>query len=316
MRVFLAGATGALGRALVPLLLDAGHQVVGTTSTVARLDELARAGAEPVLMDGLDARSVELAVGAAAPDVVIHQLTALSRTIDPRKWDQGFAVTNRLRTEGTDNLLAAARAAGAKRFVAQGFTGWTNPRDGGPVKDERDGLDPTPTAASRQSLAAIGHLEERVTREPGPTGIVLRYGNLYGPGTGLGTGGETVEMVRRRRLPLVGAGTGIWSFVHVHDAARATVRAVSHGAAGLYNVVDDSPAPVAEWLPFLASTLGARPPRRLPVWLARPVIGEHGVSLMTQTRGSSNAKAKAELGWRPRYADWREGFRTGLGRTA
>lgn len=313
MRVLLAGATGALGSSLLPMLLQAGHDVVGTTSTHAHLDGLRRAGAEPVLMDGLDAVSVTRAVTDARPDVVIHQLTALKGLTNLKKFDREFAVTNRLRTEGTDHLLAAAQESGAKRFVAQSFTGWTNPRTGGPVKTESAGLDPRPTAASRQTLAAIRHVEDVVVNAPGLTGIVLRYGGFYGPGTGISTGGDMLQMVHRRKLPVVGDGTGVWSLIHIEDAARATLQAVDHGDAGVYNVVDDDPAPVSEWLPALATAIGARPPRRIPVWLARLLVGEHGVSLMTQLRGSSNAKAKGELDWQPRYRSWREGFRSGLG---
>ena len=312
MRVMLAGATGALGRSLLPMLREAGHEVVGTTSTPDHLRWLETAGAEPVLMDGLDAGSVRAAVVTARPDVVVHQLTALKGLADLRRFDRAFALTNRLRTEGTDLLLSAARDVGAKRFIAQSFTGWTNPRTGGPVKAETDGLDPHPTAASRRTLDAIRHLEEVVPAAEGMTGIVLRYGGFYGPGTGLGEGGDMLEMVRRRRLPVVGDGGGVWSLVHIKDAARATLQALDHGEPGVYNVVDDEPAPVAEWLPGLAAAVGAPPPRRLPVWLARLLVGEHGVSMMTQIRGSSNAKAKRELDWAPRYRSWREGFRTGL----
>lgn len=313
MRVFLAGATGALGRTLVPMLVDAGHHVVGTTRTEAHAPGLAQAGAEPVIMDGLDADSVMKAITEAHPDIVIHQLTALKKLSNLKKYDEEFALTNRLRTEGTDHLLAAAREAGAKRFIAQSFTGWTNPRDGGPIKTEGDGLDPHPTAASRQTLNAIRYIEEVVPNATGITGIALRYGGFYGGGTGLGRGGDMLDMVHKRRLPIVGGGTGRLSFIHIDDAARATVQALEHGKAGVYNIVDDEPAPVAEWLPALAAAIGAKPPRRLPVWLAKPMVGEHGVSMLTQIRGSSNAKAKRELDWPPRYASWREGFRDGLG---
>jgi 2-alkyl-3-oxoalkanoate reductase len=313
MRVFLAGATGALGRVLLPMLTEAGHDVVGTTSTEANVAALDAAGAEAVVMDGLDAESVRSAVTRAEPDVVIHQVTALKKAADLKRFDREFALTNRLRTEGTDHLLAAAREAGAKRFVAQSFTGWTNSRDGGPVKTEADGLDPAPTAASRQTLDAIRHVEEVVPQVSGLTGIVLRYGGLYGPGTGLGRGGDLLEMVAKRRFPIVGSGAGVWSLVHIDDAATATLRALDHGEAGVYNVVDDHPAPVAEWLPVLAEAVGAKPPRHLPAWVAKPIVGEHGVSVMTRTRGSSNEKAKRELGWRPGYSSWREGFRRGLG---
>ncbi|HSE71097.1 MAG TPA: NAD(P)-dependent oxidoreductase [Nocardioidaceae bacterium] len=313
MRIFLAGASGALGRVLTPLLVDAGHDVVGTTRTEANLATLERLGAEPALMDGLDAESVAATVSAAAPDVVIHQLTSLKGIGSLKKLDRTFTLTNRLRTTGTDLLLDAARTAGAKRFIAQSFTGWTNPRSGGPVKTEYDGLDPRPAAASKETLAAIRHIEQVVPEAAGLTGIVLRYGGFYGPGTSLGRGGEVLTMVQQRRLPIVGAGTGVWSFIHIEDAARATLQAVDHGEAGVYNVVDDDPAPAADWLPVLAEACGARPPRRLPTWLARPLAGELAVLMMTAARGSSNAKAGRELEWRPRYTSWRQGFVDGLG---
>lgn len=313
MRVFVAGATGVIGRSLVPLLVEAGHEVVGTTRTEQQRASLARAGAEPVLVDALDRESVMRAVTGARPDAVVHQLTALKGFKNVRRLDREFAETNRLRTQATDHLLAAAAEAGAKRFLAQSYTGWTNPRDGGPVKNERDGLDPRPAPAARETLAALRHLEEVVPASAGVTGLVLRYGNFYGPGTSLGRGGDILEMVRKRQFPVVGGGTGVWSLVHVEDAARATVQALTLGSAGVYNVVDDEPALVAEWLPALAAAIGAEPPRRLPVWLAKPLLGEQGTLLMTQARGSSNAKAKAELEWQPRYPTWREGFRTGLG---
>ncbi len=312
MRIFLAGATGAIGRRLVPLLIQAGHDVVGTTREPQRARALEAAGARAVILDALDRDAVMAAVAGAEPDVVVHELTALSGPANLRRFDEYFAQTNRLRTRGTDDLIAAAQAAGVPRLVAQSYTGWPNQRSGSLVKTEEDPLDPSPTAASRQSLAAIEHLESAVTGTPGLDGVVLRYGSLYGPGTALGAGGELLEMVRRRRLPIVGGGTGVWSHVHIDDAATATLLAVEGGAPGVYNIVDDEPAPVSEWLPELAAAIGAKPPRRVPAWLVRPLMGEHGVSLMTQVRGSSNAKAKRELGWRLRYPSWREGFRTGL----
>ncbi|MPZ25604.1 MAG: NAD-dependent epimerase/dehydratase family protein [Micromonosporaceae bacterium] len=313
MRIFLAGATGAVGRRLVPALVGAGHEVFGTTRGSARAGDLRAAGAEPVVLDPLDRDAVMAAVAAAKPEVVMHQLTALGNLkLDFKRFDREFAQTNLLRTKGLDYLLAAAQAAGARRFVAQSFTGWPNERTGGPVKTEDDPLDPTPTAASRESHAAIRYLESAVTGG-GIEGLALRYGGFYGPGTGFERGGAMVEMVRQRKLPIVGGGTGIWSFVHMDDVTSATVAAVEHGTTGLYNIVDDEPAPVAEWLPYLAEVLGARPPRRVPAWLVRPMLGEHGVSAMTATRGSSNARAKRELGWKLRYPSWREGFRTGLG---
>lgn len=312
MRVLLAGATGAIGRPLLAMLVDAGHEVVGTTRTPSNADVITRMGAEPVVMDGLDRSRVMQAVLDAKPDAILHQLSSLKGMSNLKRFDQEFAVTNRLRVEGTDNLLAAARAAGATRFVAQSFTGWTNPRTGGPVKTEQDGLDPDPTASSRTTLAAIRYLEEVVPAESSLTGIVLRYGGFYGGHSGISRHGDVIELVHKRRFPIVGEGTGVWSLIHVEDAARATVRALDHGTAGVYNVVDDEPAPVAEWLPALAAAVGAKRPRHVPVWLAKRLIGEHGVSLMTQIRGSSNMKAKRDLDWKLTYPSWRQGFRTGL----
>lgn len=311
MRVFIAGATGAIGSRLVPLLVADGHDVVGTSRTPERLAGIDAAGATGMTMDALDAASVRTAVLAAHPDVIVHELTGLSALAgDVKHFDEEFAATNALRTVGTDHLLAAAREAGVDRFIAQSYAGWPNARTGGPVKTEEDPLDPAPTAASRQSIAAIRHVERATTDA---AGLVLRYGNLYGPGNAIGRGGAMLEMVRARKLPLVGGGTGVWSFLHVEDAASATALAVTRGAPGIYNIVDDDPAPVSEWLPELARITGARPPLHVPALVARALIGEHGVSMMTEVRGSSNAKAKRELGWEPRYPSWREGFRTGLG---
>jgi nucleoside-diphosphate-sugar epimerase len=313
MRIVVAGATGALGRRLVPLLVERGHEVVGMTRSPAKAADLRAAGAEPVVADALDRDAVLRAVGQARPEVVVHQLTALAGLTNSRRFDQGFALTNRLRTEGTDHLLAAARAAGARRFVAQSFAGWPFARVGGPVKTEEDPLDPDPPAEFRRTLDAIRHLESAVLGAEGLEGVVLRYGGFYGPGTSVGDGGFLLEEIRRRRLPIVGAGTGVWSFVHIDDAAAATAAAVERGAPGIYQIVDDDPAPVSAWLPALAAAIGAKPPRRVPAWVARLVAGEHGVVLFTDIRGASNAKAKRELGWNPAYPSWRQGFRTGLG---
>lgn len=311
MRVFIAGATGAVGSRLVPLLVDAGHEVVGTSRSAERLGDIEAAGARGVVMDGLDAASVRTAVLDARPDAIVHELSALGGVApDLKHFDEQFAGTNALRTRGTDHLLAAAREAGVGRFVAQSFTGWPNERTGTPVKTEEDPLDPSPTSASRQTLDAIRHVERATT---GAGGLALRYGGLYGPGNVIGRGGELLAMVQDGKLPLVGGGTGVWSFCHVDDAASATALAITRGEPGVYNIVDDDPAPVSEWLPELARIIGAKAPRHVPAWLARPLIGEHGVSLMTEVRGSSNAKAKRELGWELRYPSWREGFRTGLG---
>jgi nucleoside-diphosphate-sugar epimerase len=308
MRVFVAGATGAIGRQLVPQLRAQGHSVTAATRTPAKLSLLRELGAEPVVVDGLDAVAVGEAVARAEPDAVIHQMTALAGGTDLRHFDRTFAVTNRLRTAGTDHLLAAAAAAGARRFIAQSYTGWSNIRTGTPVKTEDDPLDPHPPAEQRETLAAITYVEAAVLAAPAMHPIVLRYGSLYGPGAS----DEMVAMIKKRRLPIIGDGAGIWSFLHVHDAASATVAALERGEPGVYNVVDDEPASVAEWLPFLAEAVGARPPRRVPVWLGRLAAGEVGVSMMTQVRGSSNVKAKRSLGWQPAWPSWRQGFAGGL----
>jgi nucleoside-diphosphate-sugar epimerase len=316
MRIFVAGATGALGRRLVPLLVANGHQVTGMTRTPGKAAGLRAAGADPVVADALDRDAVGRVVATARPEVVVHQLTDLAGMTNFRRLDEGFAGTNRLRTEGTDHLVAAARAAGARRLVAQSFAGWPFARVGGPVKTEDDALDPDPPAELRRTLDAIRHLESAVLGAEGLEGIVLRYGGFYGPGTSASEGGAMVDDLRRRRFPMVGAGTGVWSFVHIDDAATATVAAVERGAPGVYQIVDDDPAPVSAWLPVLAAATGAPPPRRVPAWLARLLGGEHGVVLMTRARGASNAKAKRDLAWRPAYPTWRQGFRTGLGLAA
>jgi nucleoside-diphosphate-sugar epimerase len=308
MKIFLAGATGAVGRSLVPLLVARGHRVVGTTRHEARFPALRAAGAEPVALDVLDGDAVRVAVAAAAPDAIVHQATALDGLSDVRHFADGFAQTNRLRTEGTDHLLAAARAAGVRRVVAQSFTSWPYERRGGLVKTEEDPLDPDPPAELRTTLAALRHLEAAVTGTDGIEGIALRYGGFYGPGTGMAPGGDQYETVRKRRFPIIGAGTGVWSFIHIEDAAAATLAALEHGRSGIYNVVDDEPAPVAEWLPYLARAIGARPPRHLPAWLGRVVAGEHVVTLMNEIRGAANGKARRELGWAPQVGSWREGF--------
>ncbi|MFN2561330.1 MAG: NAD-dependent epimerase/dehydratase family protein [Jatrophihabitans sp.] len=306
MRVFLAGATGAIGTRLVPQLVAAGHSVVATTRTQSKLGLLSDLGAEPVVVDGLDAAAVGEAVAAAEPDAVVHQMTALAGMSDLRRFDRTFAATNQLRRVGTDNLLAAARAAGVRRFVAQSFTGWPNERVGGPIKSESDPLDPSPPKAQRETLAAIEYLERAVPAAPLES-VILRYGMFYGPGGW----DDMLELVRRRRLPIVGDGSGIWSLVHLDDAAAATIAALDRGH-GTYNVVDDEPAPVADVLTTVAEILSAKPPRRVPVWVGRLAAGEVGVSMMTRVRGSSNARAKRELGWAPRWASWRDGFRAGL----
>jgi nucleoside-diphosphate-sugar epimerase len=308
MRVFVAGATGAIGKQLVPRLVAAGHEVHGMTRSESKQADLYELGAVPVIADALDPDQVAEAVGKAKPDVIVHQLTAIG-DLDMRHFDRDFALTNRLRTEGTDYLLSAGQAVGVRRFVAQGVASYgAYARTGGPVKSEQDPLDTTPTHEMRETLAAIRHLEETVLGARWTAGIVLRYGTFYGPGTSMAPGEEQFELVRSRKFPLVGDGGGVWSFIHVDDAAEATVAAVEHGSRGAYNVVDDDPTPVAEWLPALAQTLGAKKPMRVPRFVGRLFAGETGVMMMTEIRGASNTKAKRELGWRPAHRSWRQGF--------
>jgi 2-alkyl-3-oxoalkanoate reductase len=304
MRVFVTGATGVLGRYLVPGLVAAGHEVTATTRTPGKAAQLRAAGAEPVVVDGLDREGVIAAVRAAAPEVIVHEMTALAELRSLRRLDREFAVTNELRTQGTDNLLAAAAEAGTRRVVAQSYTGWPNERSGGLVKTEDDPLDSRVIASSARTLAAIKHVEETVPRAV-PEGIVLRYGSFYGPGASE----VMLDVLRKRQLPVIGGGTGIWSFIETTDAAAATLAAVGRGGPGVYNVVDSEPAPVVEWLPYLAEVAGAKPPLRVPAWLGRLLAGEFVVAQMTSSRGSSNEKARTELGWMPRYPSWREGFR-------
>ena len=315
MRIFVAGASGALGKQLVPRLVAGGHEVVGMTRSERGAELVRGMGARAAIADALEPESVGRAVSEAGPEAIVHQLTALSGSLDPRHFDRDFAATNRLRTEGTDHLLAAARAAGVRRFVAQSYAGWPYARSGGPVKSEEDPLDPDPPEAFRRALDAIRHLERAVTGCERVEGIVLRYGGFYGPGTSLSLDpvGEHVEAIRKRRFPIVGDGAGVWSFVHIADAAEATVAAVERGGAGILNVVDDDPAAVRTWLPYAAETFGAKPPRRVPRWLGRLLAGEAATVMMTEVRGASNERAKRMLGWQPRFASWRRGFAEGLG---
>src|ERR687895_2971977 len=300
MRVFVAGASGAIGTRLVPKLTDRGHRVIGTSTSRESAERVRSLGAEAITLDLLAPRAVRNAVLEAEPDAVIHQATALADVRFSRNMDRTFAQTNRLRTEGTDALLAAAREVGVRRFVAQSFASYRYAPEGGPVKTEDDPLDRTPPRVARESNAAMRYLDETVTQAGG---IALRYGGFYGAANeGL------VEPVRKRQFPIVGDGAGVTSFIHLDDAAAATVLALERGEAGIYNVVDDEPAPVREWLPVLADVLGAKPPRRFPRWLARLLAGEFVVTMGTESRGASNAKAKRELGWELRYPSWRQGF--------
>jgi nucleoside-diphosphate-sugar epimerase len=301
MRVFVTGASGALGSRLVPRLIDAGHEVIGTYNSASSAELLRVLGATPVQVDLLDPSAVGCAVIDAAPDAIIHQATALGNSKFGRNLDATFAQTNRLRIEGTDALLAAAREAGVRRFVAQSFAPYRYAREGGPIKTEDDPLDLIPPQSARQTYAAMQHLDRAVTDFGG---IALRYGGFYGAANdGL------IEPVRKRKFPIIGAGGGLMSFIHLDDAAAATVLALDHDGPAVYNIVDDEPAQVREWLPVLAQALGAKPPRKVPRWVARVLAGESAVVMATEARGASNAKAKRELEWRPRYPTWRDGFR-------
>jgi nucleoside-diphosphate-sugar epimerase len=308
MRVFVAGATGAIGRQLVPRLVAGGHEVHGMTRSESKQGLLHQLGAVPVVADALDPDQVADAVGRAKPDVIVHELTAIGG-LDMRHFDRDFALTNRLRTEGTDHLLSAGQAVGVRRFVAQGVGAFgMYVRAGGPIKTEEEPLETRPPREMHETLAAIRHLEQAVLGAEWTEGIVLRYGAFYGPGTSLAPGADQFELVRKHKFPLVGDGAGIWSFIHVADAAEATVAAIEHGSRGVYNVVDDDPAPVAEWLPTLAQQLGAKKPMRVPRFVGRLFTGEAGVIMMTEVRGASNAKAKRELAWSPAHPSWRQGF--------
>ncbi len=308
MRVFIAGGTGAIGKVLVPLLVENGHEVIVLARGEHKVEEVEAMGAKAAAADPLDREELTAAIRSAEPEVIMHQLTALSGAGNFRKFDEEFALTNRFRTEVTDTMLAAARMVGARRFIAQSFCGWPFAREGGPVKTEEDPLDANPPASFSKTLAAIRRLEDTIQRTTETEALALRYGMLYGPGTGFARDGSIVDLVRKRRMPIIGDGAGTWSFIHVQDVARATVAAMSRAEPGVYNVVDDDPAPVSTWLPYLADVLDARPPRKLPAWLGKIAIGDGGVSMMTRIRGGSNAKAKREFEWRPIYPTWRRGF--------
>jgi nucleoside-diphosphate-sugar epimerase len=305
MHVYIAGGTGAIGRRLVPQLVARGHRVTSTTRDARKIELIEGLGAEAVVVDALDSASVGESVAKAEPDAVVHQLSALSGKLDLKHFDRSFAMTNRLRTEGLDHLIAAAQASGVPHVVAQSYTGWPNLRSGGWVKDEEDPLDPEPPRAQRETLEGIRYLEDATQKVDG---TVLRYGGFYGDATN-----AMVPVIRKRQFPLAGGGTGYTSFVHLDDAAGATVLALEQGARGVFNIVDDEPAPASQWLPYLAECIGAKPPVRLPLWVARLAGGEVAVSMLTRTRGSSNARAKRELGWELRWPSWRQGFKDGLG---
>jgi nucleoside-diphosphate-sugar epimerase len=305
MKVLVAGATGAMGKQLLPRLVAAGHEVVGITRTEAKLGLIRELGGTGVVADVLDPDAVAQVVAKAAPEVIIHEVTALNRQFDTRHFDETFAETNRLRTEGTDHLLAAAETTGVPHFVAQGYANWNGIRRGGWVKTEEDPLDPEEGTTTHPVMEALRHVEDVVVKAGG---AVLRYGGLYGPGAT----DDQVELIRKRQFPLVGRGTGYASWVHLDDAASATVLAVEQNARGVFNIVDDEPAPASEWLPYLAACAGAKRPMRVPKWLARMLAGEAAVTMMTEGRGFSNAKAKRELGWQLRYPSWRQGFKEAL----
>jgi nucleoside-diphosphate-sugar epimerase len=308
MKVFIAGATGAVGRPLVRALIKAGHSVIGLTRTPAKAESIRKMGAEPAIADGLDAVTMAAMLDSIRPDAVIHEMTDLTGARDLRHFDRTFAGSNQLRTRGTDILLTSARQAGVKRFIAQSYCGWPYARTGGAIKAEADALDPDPPAQLRASLKAIQHVEKTVTGSVRPEGIVLRYGTFYGPDTGMLDHAVLAE-IRNRRTPLIGDGAGWWSFIHVDDAAAATVKALERGRPGsIYNIVDDDPAQVSEWLPALADMIGAKRPFHVPAWIARIIAGEHLVSMMTQVRAGSNRKAKQDLDWQPAHPSWREGF--------
>jgi nucleoside-diphosphate-sugar epimerase len=310
MRIFLAGATGVIGRRLTPMLVAAGHEVVGTTRSPEKARSLRDAGAEPVIVDALDAQALKAAVLAARPEAVIHQLTSLPARIDPRKIKRDFAVNDRLRSVGTRDLVAAAQAAGAGRFIAQSISFAYAPGEPGTLHSESDPLHCEAPEPFRRSARALHELECAVRNIQG---TVLRYGYFYGPGTSISENGSIVEDLRRRRMPVVGAGGGVWSFIHIDDAARATLAALERENFGIYNIVDDDPAPVAQWLPALAQAVGAPRPLRVPALIARLGAGSYGVSVMTKAQGASNRLVKETLGWKPEIPSWREGFRAALG---
>ena len=320
MKIFVAGATGVLGRALVPQLVARGHEVVAMTRSASRQRLVAELGARPVVADALDPDAVAQAVASAEPEVIVHQLTALSGKLTARDLRHpersALAImTNRLRTEATDHLLAAGRAVGARRFVAQSFGAFRWARTGGPVLSEADPIDPNPPGAMRPALVGILHVERTVPAIEWGEGVALRYGGFYGPGTAISRAPDApmAAPIRKRLFPIIGDGGGVWSHVHVDDAAAATAIAVERGEPGVYNIADDEPAPVREWLPVLASALDAKPPRRLPRWLGRLAAGEMATLMMTEARGASSEKAERELGWQLQYPSWRQGFAQGLG---
>jgi nucleoside-diphosphate-sugar epimerase len=314
MKVLIAGGSGAIGRRLIPDLIAQGHDVTALTRSERGKAGLEELGARALIADALDDPAVMSAVTRAEPEVVISQLTALTGVKSVRRFDKVFALTNRLRIEGTDHLLAAAKAAGARRFIVQSYGNWNFERAGGPAKTEADAFDPSPPQAQTESMAALRHLEAAVRGAEGIEALALRYANFYGPGTSYGVDGEITALVRKRAFPIIGDGAGVWSFVHVDDAAAVTLAALERGRPGVYNVADDEPAPVAQWLPYFAEISGAKAPMHVPVWLGRMAGGEVTVSMVTRIRGAANGLAKREFDWQPRYPSWRQGFAATFGR--
>lgn len=312
MRIFLAGASGAIGQTLIPQLVEQGHEVFGAFRNPAHSARVEALGATPLVLDAFDGPAVSRRIAEIKPQAVIHQLTAIPARLDLRHIDRDFELTNRLRTEGTRNLATAAVQAGVEKFIAQSFAGWPYARRGIMLKTEEDDLDPSPPPKMKAMLDAIETLEHTVLRERGFTGIVLRYGPLYGPHSSIASDGSMVDDLRNHKIPLIGQGTGVWSFLHLHDAATATVAALTLAQHGIYNIVDDDPAPVNEWLPFLAQCVNAKPPMHIPNWLAKTAVGEHAVAMMNDIRGVSNEKARKELHWTPKWSSWRQGFREGF----
>ena len=312
MRIFLAGASGAIGQTLIPLLVQQQHEVFGAFRNPANTSKVQALGATPVVLDALNGQAVHDRIAEIRPQVVMHQLTAIPARLDLRHIDRDFEMTNRLRTEGTRNLTSASVRAGVEKFIAQSFAGWPYARRGITLKTEEDDLDPSPPPQLKAMLDAIETLEHTVVREQGFTGIVLRYGPLYGPHSSIAKDGAMVDEIRKHNVPVIGQGTGVWSFLHLHDAATATIAALTHGERGIYNIVDDDPAPVTDWLPYLAQCVGAPAPRHIPNFMAKMLVGEHAVAMMNDIRGVSNAKARQQLHWEPKWTSWRQGFREGL----
>ncbi|TDU87077.1 nucleoside-diphosphate-sugar epimerase [Kribbella voronezhensis] len=312
MKILVAGATGGLGRSLVPKLVAAGHEVTGMIRSASSATSVREQGAGVVIADGLDTAAVKAAVTATEPEVVVHQMTALRGGIDFKRFDKSFAVTNQLRTKGLDNLIAAAEATGVRRIVAQSYAGWNLQHGGSATKTEQDPLELAAESSAAETMAALRYVESRVTGLDGIEGVALRYASFYGPTGDIGAGGSMVELIRKRRLPLIGDGSGVWSFIHYDDAADATVKAIESTATGIYQIADDDPAAAKVWLPEFARILGAKPPRHVPTWLGRLAVGEFGAAAFTEIRGADNSLAKRTFDWQPGYASWRTGFREGL----